>query len=138
MKRILMITALLLFSSLACTLTAHMTSSPELPTEEPFATIESTTTATIPATEMQFPSPTKTPSYQSGTVCFDGNLDSGNLRVRACPGLACKEVGLLTDGDSVSTNNEYQETDGSTWLRLLAPIEGWVNGRYICKSGTNQ
>lgn len=138
MKRIFLITSLLLFSSLACTLTAQMASSPTLADSEATADIKPTIAPAIPTAEIQFPNPTNTPSYQSGVVCFDGNLDNGNLRVRICPGMACKEVGLITDGDLIGTNNEYEETDGSTWLRLLSPIEGWVNSRYICKTGADQ
>ena len=78
------------------------------------------------------PSASATPLAVTGVVCF-GEIESGNLRVRECPGLACSEIGLLANGDQVDTNGERKDVDGSTWLRLAAPIDGWVNSRYICQ-----
>jgi hypothetical protein len=133
MKPILILSTLLLITLSACTVTANLAGSPNLSTPDPTVTPEPTGNATSQATAV----PTETPSFETSTVCFGGNLDSGSLRVRACPGLACREVGFLTYGEQVTNNNEYEETDGSTWLRLLSPIEGWVNSRYICEPGAN-
>jgi hypothetical protein len=133
MKPILVLSMLLLITSSSCTVTANLAGSPGLPTPDAAVTAEPTGTATRLAAATPF----ETPSPETGAVCFGGNLDSGTLRVRACPGLACSEVGFLVYGEKVSTNNEYEEKDGSTWLRLLSPIEGWANSRYICEPEVN-
>jgi hypothetical protein len=133
MKPILVLSMLLLITSSACNVTANLAGSPDLPTPGAAVTAEPTGTATSQATATPF----ETPSPETGAVCFGSNLDSGTLRVRACPGLACREVGFLVYGDQVSTNNEYEKKDGSTWLRLLSPIEGWANSRYICEPEAN-
>jgi hypothetical protein len=96
--------------------------------------------AQIPPTSLPAvsPTPSASPSTAAEVVCFDGNIESGNLRVRECPGLACGEVGLLTNGDRITSTGERKESDGATWLRLTAPIAGWANSRYICKAEGNQ
>lgn len=133
MKPIHILLILLLITLSACTVTANLPGSPGLSTPETTTTAEPTGTTT----SQVIAAPSETPSFESGAVCFGSNLDSGTLRVRACPGLAYREVGFLTFGEQVSSNNEYEETDGSTWLRLLSPIEGWVNSRYICEPEAN-
>jgi len=139
MKRLFIPSTLFLLTSLACTLTANLTNpsaqSPPMPgtTAEPSNTETSSPTAAV-----NTPAQTGTPSFASGTVCFASHITSGTLRVRACPGLECKEVGLLEYGDLVTTNRERKETDGSSWLHLLSPIEGWANSRYICESEANR
>jgi hypothetical protein len=137
MKRILILFTLLTIASLACTVSANLPDSPSPPTPDAAVTEEPTNRPTDQPIAAQISTPSETPSFETGAVCFGANLDSGTLRVRACPGLACREVGFLTFGEQVSSNNEYEETDGSTWLRLLSPIEGWVNSRYICEPEAN-
>ena len=83
------------------------------------------------------PTSSASPLPVAGIVCFDGNIESGNLRVRECPGLACGEIGLLTNGDQITSTGERKDSDGASWLRLTAPIDGWANGRYICQSETD-
>lgn len=83
------------------------------------------------------PTSSASPLPAAGIVCFDGNIESGNLRVRECPGLACGEIGLLTNGDQITSTGERKESDGASWLRLTAPIDGWANSRYICQSETD-
>jgi hypothetical protein len=80
------------------------------------------------------PNPPASPLPAVGIVCFDGNIESGNLRVRECPGLTCAEVGLLTNGDQITSTGERKDSDGATWLHLSAPIDGWANSRYICRA----
>ena len=80
------------------------------------------------------PTPPASPLPAVGIVCFDGNIESGNLRIRECPGLACGEIGLLTNGDQITSTGERKNSDGTTWLRLTAPIDGWANSRYICRA----
>jgi|GEM_PF-4575294 len=137
MKRILILSTLLTIASLACTVSANLPSSQDLLTSDVAVTAEPTNAPTGQSIAVQIQATSEIPSIESGKVCFGGNLDSGTLRVRACPGLACKEIGFLNYGDLVATNNDYEETDGSTWLHLLSPIEGWVNSRYICEPGAN-
>lgn len=98
--------------------------SPSATETTPIATAEPQPQNTSPSPE------TATPA--TGTVCFDENIGGGNLRVRSCAGLECSEIGLLEDGEQVSTNGERKDIDGSTWLHLSSPVDGWVNIRYIC------
>jgi len=104
--------------------------------QSPSATPDETAPATQPESTSTFPSPTiQAATRTTGTVCFDENIGGGNLRVRNCAGLECAEIGLLEDGEQVSTNGERKDMDGSTWLHLVSPIDGWVNIRYICEGG---
>ncbi|MDX9993498.1 MAG: SH3 domain-containing protein [Anaerolineales bacterium] len=80
------------------------------------------------------PAASATAPTATGVVCFGENIESGNLRVRECPGLTCSQVGLLAAGAQVATTGERKDgKDGSAWLHLAAPVEGWVNSRYICQ-----
>ena len=94
----------------------------------------------MPPTLVAAASPTlsASPLPVTGIVCFEGNIESGNLRVRECPGLACGEVGLLTNGDQITSTGERKDSDGAIWLRLTAPINGWANSRYICRADDKQ
>ena len=110
----------------------------QTPTPQPSS--DTVNHAQIPSTSVPTVSPTSpaSPLPAAGMVCFEGNIESGNLRVRECPGLACGEVGLLTNGDQITSTGERKDSDGATWLRLTAPIDGWANSRYICKAEGNQ
>lgn len=100
------------------------------------ATPDETAPATQPESKSTLPSPaTQATTPATGIVCFDENIGGGNLRVRNCAGLECAEIGLLEDGEQVSTNGERKDVDGSTWLHVVSPIDGWVNIRYICEGG---
>lgn len=138
MKRIHILFTLLTIASLACTISANLPDSPDLTTLDSAVIEEPTATPTGQSIVVQIPATPETIVFETGMVCFGGNLNSGTLRIRSCPGLRCGEIGFLTAGDSVTSKNEYEENDGSTWLRLLSPTEGWVNSRYICQFGDNQ
>ena len=83
---------------------------------------------TATATEVQF--------VIDRQVCT--NVPSGNLHVRFAPNGSVR--GYLAEGESVklSTDSytgdiEVQDRgDGTPWIHLQSPIEGWVNARYIC------
>lgn len=85
------------------------------------------------------PTPSRAPvSAQQETtmhvICFQGA--NGQLRVRECPGLSCREVGVLTGGDFVAVTGEQKVVDGSAWLKIESPVDGWVNARYVCSHGS--
>jgi hypothetical protein len=110
----------------------------QTPTPKPLSNAISHTQTPPTSVPTVSPTPAASPLPAAGMVCFEGNIESGNLRVRECPGLACGEVGLLTNGDQITSTGERKDSDGATWLRLTAPIDGWANSRYICKAEGNQ
>jgi len=85
-----------------------------------------------PTTGQPPASPQPTVARQ-GKVCFAASVAAGKLRVRECPGLDCGESGFLADSDLITTTGERREADGATWLRITAPIAGWVSARYVCE-----
>lgn len=92
-------------------------------------------TATWPleATPSPTPPASSPDTGRVGEICFE-NVADGTLRVRECPGLGCSEIGILADGDQIAATDERQIVDGSAWLRIDAPIVGWVNARYVCEA----
>ncbi len=92
-------------------------------------------TATLPleATPSPTPPASSPDTGRVGEICFD-NIAGGTLRVRECPGLGCREIGILADGDQIAATDKRQIVDGSAWLRIDAPIVGWVNARYVCEA----
>ncbi len=103
----------------------------------PFAITTPTLEATVTSspTPTPFPSATTTPASRSGIVCFRGDIANGALRVRECPGLTCREIGILGNGDRIAATGERKDIDGATWLSITSPITGWVNSRYVCEEG---
>lgn len=95
-------------------------------------------TPTPEATVTSSPAPTATVTsahaLRSGSVCFQEDIANGTLRIRECPGLACREVGILGSGDWVAATGERKDIDGATWMRIASPVEGWVNSRYVCEA----
>ena len=67
------------------------------------------------------------------------NVSNGLLHVRFEPGEGSAVRGYLAEGETIwpvlSANGkvEIQEYQGSQWLRLSSPIEGWVNINFICE-----
>lgn len=65
-------------------------------------------------------------------VCTD--IPDGRLHVRFAAGERSEVRGYLAEGETVQvaliTNHEMVQ--GEPWLRILYPIEGWVNARYLC------
>ena len=70
---------------------------------------------------------------QTAKVCT--KVASGQLRVRAEAGENKPELGILSEGTTLQINMNVEavtEPDGGTWIKLLAPITGWVNQRFVC------
>jgi hypothetical protein len=65
------------------------------------------------------------------TVCT--NAPGGKLNVRFVPGEKNDVRGYLAEGETVSPNGERQDIDGSVWVKLSSPIEGWVNEKFLCE-----
>lgn len=100
------------------------------------------TPTSIPSVSQVAPTPSPAPSRapssaqeatRPSVVCFRG-IENGILRVRECPGLGCREVWVLISGDPVAVTGEQKVIDGSAWLQIDAPVDGWVNARYVCKA----
>lgn len=94
--------------------------------------IASALTQTAPPTSPA-PALSQEATKPASVVCFQG-IENGMLRVRECPGLGCREVSVLISGDPVAVTGERKVVDGSTWLRIDAPLAGWVNARYVCEA----
>lgn len=65
------------------------------------------------------------------TVCT--NTPGGKLNVRFTPGNNGEVRGYLIENENVTTSGESEEVDGTVWVKLSHPIEGWVNVRFLCK-----
>ncbi len=61
--------------------------------------------------------------------------ENGALNVRACPGTECAVRFILAEGMEVVPTGERVRVGESTWIRLAGPVQGWVNGRYLCREG---
>jgi hypothetical protein len=61
------------------------------------------------------------------------NVAGGKLHVRIAPGDTSDVRGYLLDGESVTPGAESRSIEGSLWLKLSSPIEGWVNAKYLCE-----
>jgi len=91
-------------------------------------------TAIYPATaasSAMAPAPTST----QAKVCT--HIPNGRLHVRFTPGEGSEVRGYLAESENVQValNNgqlESQIVKGESWLRLLSPVEGWADARYIC------
>jgi hypothetical protein len=81
--------------------------------------------ALAPATEIVDAPATKV------AVCT--NAPGGKLNVRFAPGEKSGVRGYLAEGEAVTPSGERQDVDGSVWIKLSSPIEGWVNGKYLCE-----
>lgn len=61
------------------------------------------------------------------------HVAGGKLHVRIAPGDTSDVRGYLLDGESVTPGAESRNIEGSLWLKLSSPIEGWVNAKYLCE-----
>jgi len=95
------------------------TSTPK-PLQETFTPIP--LTATIPVS-------TVVPNV-THKVCT--NIPSGKLNVRFAVGDQSDVRGYLSEGEIVTLSGEREELDGSLWIKLSHPVEGWVNTKFIC------
>lgn len=60
------------------------------------------------------------------------NMPGGRLNVRFQPGSKSEVRGYLAEGEIVALSGDRQEADGSIWVELSSPIEGWVNQAFLC------
>jgi hypothetical protein len=65
------------------------------------------------------------------TVCT--NIPGGKLNVRFTPSESGEVRGYLIESEKVTTSGESEEMNGTVWIKLSYPIEGWVNGHYLCE-----
>ena len=79
-------------------------------------------TATIPVSTVE--------SNMTRKVCT--NIPDGKLNVRFAAGDQSDVRGYLTEGEIVTLSGEYIELNGSLWIKLSHPIEGWVNTKFLC------
>lgn len=92
---------------------------------------------TIQPTQMTFLTETE---KADGNYMVCTNVSAGHLHVRLAPGEGSAVRGYLTEGQTVqpaisksSKLDTQLRSDGSSWIRLRSPIEGWVNNRFICE-----
>lgn len=79
-------------------------------------------TATVPVSTVE--------SNVTRKVCT--NIPDGKLNVRFAAGDQSDVRGYLTEGEIVTVSGEYIELNGSLWIKLSHPVEGWVNTKFIC------
>ena len=60
------------------------------------------------------------------------NTVGGKLHVRFEPGNNSDVRGYLAEAEIVTIGEKREERDGSLWIQLSDPIEGWVNANYLC------
>jgi len=73
----------------------------------------------------------KTQTIAKTIVCTD--IPGGKLNVRFEAGNKSDVRGYLSEGETVTISGERKELDGSLWVRLSRPVEGWVNATYLCE-----
>ena len=132
----LLILIILTLAPLACTLTDNLTATTppatETATQESIVTVSPSGTAAkpgMPTLDTTLAPDTGMPS--SSIVCFTNNYD-GLVRVRECPGVDCREIGILPAGTVLGLIETVTGETG-TWAQINAPIQGWLNARYICQ-----
>lgn len=104
------------------------------PTSTPTAT--ATTPLTVTLATPTFATVTPTPETEAQDVyrvCT--GYERGALNVRACPGTECAVRFILAEGMEVVPAGERVRVGESIWMRLAGPVQGWVNGRYLCREG---
>ncbi len=59
--------------------------------------------------------------------------ETGALNVRVCPGTECWVKHVLDEGTPVTVSpTPVPARDGGWWVRVISPVEGWVNLKYLC------
>ena len=71
-------------------------------------------------------------STQVLTLKVCTNIVGGKLHVRFEAGNKSDVRGYLAEGEIVTVGEKREERDGSQWIQLSDPIEGWVNANYLC------
>ena len=88
------------------------------------------TSSPVPASSVE-PS-LKSVSIGALTLKVCTNIVGGKLHVRFEPGNNSEVRGYLTEGEIVTVGEKREERDGSLWIQLSDPIQGWVNATYLC------
>lgn len=104
------------------------------PTPRARATLDLYPEVTSPPT--QTPTPSATPEREMVSVRVCTGYPRGALNVRACPGTECAVRFILSEGMEVTPSVKTVRVGESTWVHLAGPVQGWVNGRYLCQEGT--
>ena len=128
--RVIALTTLLLILLGACDNFEPQSYVPGLETKTPAKTQE--TSSPSPAYSVE-PSPT-TVSLSILTLKVCTNIVGGKLHVRFEPGNNSEVRGYLTEGEIVTVGEKREERDGSPWIQLSDPIQGWVNANYLCSA----
>lgn len=88
-----------------------------------------------PSAQLPLPPPEPSPvgvSTQAPALKVCTNIAGGKLHVRFEPGKNSDVRGYLAEGEIVTIGLGRRERDGSLWIELSHPIEGWVNAGYLC------
>ena len=126
--RVMAFTILLLILLGACDNFDPQSYVPGLETKTPAQTQQSSLPESISSVG---PSPIRV-FTQVLTLKVCTNIVGGKLHVRFEPGNRSDVRGYLAEGEIVTIGEEREEQDGSLWIELSAPIEGWVNANYLC------
>ena len=126
--RVIALTTLLLILLGACDNFDPQSYVPGLETKTPAKTQE--TSSPAPASSVEHSPTTVSLSILTLKVCT--YIVGGKLHVRFEPGNRSDVRGYLAEGEIVTIGEEREERDGSLWIELSAPIEGWVNANYLC------
>lgn len=127
-SRVIPFAALLLLLLGACSGFDPQAYVPGLETQAAVPTREPSVQLPIPPAE---PSPVGA-STQASTLKVCTNIAGGKLHVRVEPGIRSDVRGYLAEGEIVTLGIGRREWEGSPWIELSHPIEGWVNAGYLC------
>ena len=126
--RVIAFTTLLLILLGACDNFDPQSYVPGMETKTPAKTQE--TSLAVPASSVE-PTPTSV-SIVVLTLKVCTNIVGGKLHVRIEPGNNSEVRGYLTEGEIVTVGEKREDRDGSLWVQLSDPIQGWVNANYLC------
>lgn len=126
--RVIAFTTLLLILMGACINFDPQVYVPGLETKAPAQTQQPSLTSPVVSVE---PSPISA-STQVLTLKVCTNIVGGKLHVRFEAGNNSDVRGYLAEGEIVTVGEKREERDGSQWIQLSDPIEGWVNANYLC------
>ena len=126
--RVIAFTTLLLILMGACNNFDPQVYVPGLETKTPAQTQQPSLTSPVVSVE---PSPISTRT-QVLTLKVCTNIVGGKLHVRFEAGNNSDVRGYLAEGEIVTVGEKREEWDGSQWIQLSDPIEGWVNANYLC------
>ena len=128
--RVIAFTTLLLILMGACNNFDPQVYVPGFETKTPAQTQQPSLTSPVVSVE---PSPISA-STQVLTLKVCTNIVGGKLHVRFEAGNNRDVRGYLAEGEIVTVGEKREERDGSLWIQLSDPIEGWVNANYLCSA----